>query len=162
MAQEPEYIYPPNTLKSKVTVDGSKIDAVALKQAEMAIEDMQDDYLGWVKDDLANLTSSYEKAKSSPENWEEIQEDLYGFAHDVKGQGSSFGYPLVTAVANQLCVFMEGIEGKLSEVQLDAVKVHIDTMKLVVTQKMAGEGGPAGEQLLKGLDAVIAKVTGKA
>ncbi len=49
MAQEPEYIYPPNTLKSKVTVDASKVDAVALKQAEMAIEDMQDDYLGWVK-----------------------------------------------------------------------------------------------------------------
>ncbi len=64
----------------------------------------------------------------------------------------------MTAVANQLCVFMEGIEGKMSDVQLEAVKVHIDTMKLVVAQKMAGDGGKPGEQLLKGLDAVIAKV----
>ena len=159
MAQEPEYIYPPNTLKSKVTVDASKVDALALKQAEMAIEDMQGDYLGWVKDDLANIQGAYEKALKNADSREQHQEEIYDFAHDVKGQGSSFGYPLMTAVANQLCVFMEGIEGKMTDVQLEAVKVHIDTMKLVVTQKMAGDGGQMGEQLLKGLDAVIAKVT---
>lgn len=126
----------------------------------MAIEDMQDDYLVWVKDDLASLQGAYEKALKSGDAREQHQEELYDFAHDVKGQGSSFGYPLMTAVANQLCAFMEGIEGKMSDVQLDVVKVHIDTMKLVVTQQMSGDGGTAGEQLLKGLDAVIAKVAG--
>lgn len=55
MAQEPEYIYPPNSLKSKITVDETSVDMVALKRADMAIEDMTDEYLEWVKDDIANL-----------------------------------------------------------------------------------------------------------
>jgi hypothetical protein len=161
MAQEPEYIYPPNSLKSKVTVDASSVDVVALKQAELAIGGMADEYLEWVKDDIANLQGAYEKALADPSSGGEAKEDIYGFAHDIKGQGGSFGYPLMTAVGNHLCKFIEGIPGDLSATQLTVIKVYIDTLRVIILDRMTGSSGKAGERLLMGLDAVVAKVTAK-
>ncbi|MEQ9109362.1 MAG: Hpt domain-containing protein [Rhodospirillaceae bacterium] len=160
MAQEPEYIYPPNTLKNKVTIDASSVDASALAQAELAIGEMSEDYLEWVKDDLAALQAAYEKAVSDPASANEAKEDLHGYAHDIKGQGGSFGYPLMTAVGNQLAKFIESIPGTLTAPQLQVVKVHIDTLKLIIVDRMDGDGGKAGDRLLRALDAVIAKVQG--
>lgn len=159
MAQEPEYIYPPNNLKSKITVDSSTVDIVAMNQAEMAITDMAEDYLGWVKDDLAKLQGAYDKAVKEPDKAAEAKEEMYGFAHDIKGQGGSFGYPLMTAVGNHLCKFMEGVEGTLNAAQLQVVKVHIDTLQVIILERMEGDGGKAGARLLKGLDMVVEKVT---
>lgn len=160
MAQEPEYIYPPNTLKNKVTVDVSSVDASALEQAELAIGEMAEDYLGWVKDDLVALEEAYNKALSDPSSADAAKEDIHGYAHDIKGQGGSFGYPLMTAVGNQLAKFIESIPGALSAPQLQVVKVHIDTLKLIIVERMDGDGGKAGDRLLRALDAVIAKVQG--
>lgn len=161
MAQEPEYIYPPNSLKSKVTVDASSVDMAVLKQADLAIGDMADEYLEWVKDDIANLLGAYEKALGDPSAAGEAKEDIYGFAHDIKGQGGSFGYPLMTAVGNHLCKFIEGIPGDLSAAQLTVIKVYIDTLRVIILERMTGSSGKAGERLLMGLDAVVAKVTAK-
>ena len=160
MAQEPEYIYPPNTLKNKVTVDAGSVDLAALEQAELAITGMQSDYLEWVIKDIEQLQGAYDKAVKEPDNRAAAQEGIYGFAHDIKGQGGSFGYPLMTAVGNQLCKFLEGIEGIVNDIQLNVVKVHIDTMRLIIQDRMEGDGGKAGDHLLKGLNAVITKVTG--
>lgn len=159
MAQEPEYIYPPNTLKNKVTVDAGTVDLVAIEMAEASIMDMKDDYLVWVKDDIEKLQGAYDKAVKDKEGRAGAQEEIYAFTHDIKGQGGSFGYPLMTAVGNVLCKFMEGVDGTLSDAQMEVVKVHIDTMRLIIMEKMEGDGGKAGLQLLKGLDAIIAKVT---
>lgn len=161
MAQEPEYIYPPNNLKSKITADASAVDVIALQDAEAAIGSMAEDYLVWVKDDIANLQGAYDKSVADPSGADESREEMYGFAHDIKGQGGSFGYPLMTAVGNQLCKFMEGIEGNLNAAQLQVVKVHIDTLRLIIQERMEGDGGKAGSQLLRALDAVIAKVNEK-
>ena len=128
--------------------------------AEMSIKDMQGDYLVWVKDDIEKLQGAYNKAAKDSGNRAAAQEEVYGFTHDIKGQGGSFGYPLMTAIGDQLCKFMEGIDATLNDAQLEVVKVHIDTMQLVIMEKMEGDGGKAGERLLMGLSAVTSKVTG--
>ncbi len=50
----------------------------------------------------------------------------------------------------------------VSAAQLDVVKMHVEAMRLVITQKMEGDGGAVGKQLLTGLGLVIKKVTGSA
>ena len=160
MAQEPEYIYPPNTLKNKVTVDAGSVDLVAIEQAEAAIMDMKDDYLVWVIEDMDKLQGAYDAAVKDAANRAAAQEDIYAFAHDIKGQGGSFGYPLMTAVGNHLCKFIEGVDGVLNDAQLEVVKVHIDTLRLIILEKMEGDGGKAGDRLLKGLVAVVTKIPG--
>ena len=138
-------------------MDASSIDGFALGQAEQAIKDMADEYLEWVNVDISNLEASYTKAVKG----EAAKDEIYDNAHELKGQGGSFDYPLMTAVGNQLCKFIEGIKDELNPAQLQVVKVHIDTMKLIILERMSGDGGKAGDRLLKGLDLVIAKVNSK-
>ncbi|MBF0304141.1 MAG: phosphorelay protein [Alphaproteobacteria bacterium] len=158
---EPEFIQPPNTLKNKVKYGPDGVDLDMLEKAEQIIANLQGNYLEWVQDDLTKLQGFYDKALATPEGERaKVFKDLFGVAHDVKGQGGSFGYHLMTAIGNQLCRFLEGTQ-KTGAAELDVVKVHLDAMRLVIGQRMEGDGGKMGENLLRGLQAVVAKVAPK-
>ena len=77
----------------------------------------------------------------------------------MKGQGGSVGFDLVTAIGNQLCRMIEKMD-TIGNAEVEAVRVHIDAMKLGIAQRMKGSGGKAGEQILAGLEKVVAKVLG--
>ncbi len=49
----------------------------------------------------------------------------------------------------------------LSNAQLEVVKVHVEAIRLIITQKMEGDGGPIGQKVVAGLGAVIKKVAGE-
>ena len=42
--------------------------------------------------------------------------------------------------------------------EIEAIKVHIDAMKLVIGEDMKGQGGKAGEEMLAGLQKVCDKL----
>lgn len=153
-----EFIKPPSTLKDKVSIDPNGIDPAMLEKAEQLIAGLQGDYLTWVQDDLARIQAAYEKARDDADNRDAHVEAVFQISHDMKGQGGSFNYPLITQIGNLLCRFLENQPKPLRSAEMDVVKVHIDTMRMVISKKMEGDGGPMGEQLLRGLQAVLAKV----
>ena len=75
---------------------------------------------------------------------------MFQIAHDIKGQGGSFGYDLMTLIANELCRLIERQDG-FGEAEVQAVKVHIDAMKLVIQNRMKGDGGANGQALVEGI-----------
>lgn len=161
MTNGPEFIQPPNTLKDKVKVTEGGVDLDALEKAEALIAGLQDSYLEWVEGDLERLQTFYGEAEGldGAERRAKLG-DLFSVAHDVKGQGGSFNYHLMTAIGNKLCRFIEKLPADIGRGHMEVVKVHIDAMRLVIAQRMEGEGGRAGENLMRGLEAVIAKVSG--
>jgi hypothetical protein len=44
---------------------------------------------------------------------------------------------------------------------MEAVKVHQEALRLVMQQKMEGDGGPIGQKLVGGLALVIKKIKGE-
>ena len=42
--------------------------------------------------------------------------------------------------------------------EVEAIKIHIDSMKLVIGEDMKGQGGTAGEKMLAGLQQVCDKL----
>jgi chemotaxis protein histidine kinase CheA len=160
---KPQMIQPPDHLRDKVSVTENGVDLDALEQAEQIIAGMQDSYLEWVEDDLRKLGEGYARAVESTaeDSRRQALQDLFGIAHDVKGQGGSFDYPLMTAVGNSLCRYIERLDGPIRQSHLAVVKVHIDTMRMIIAQRMSGDGGKAGDNLLRGLDAAVAKTSGK-
>jgi hypothetical protein len=153
-----EIINPPNTVKTKVRVGGpGAVDASTLERAEEAIASMADQYLDWVQDDLKRIDSAYEILKAATGDRTEEIDGVFQVAHDMKGQGGSFGYDLVTAIGNQLCRLIEKLE-TYGDPEVNAIRVHIDAMKLVIGQKMKGNGGKAGDQILLGLEKVGEKL----
>lgn len=160
---KPQLIQPPTQIRDKVSVTDDGVDLDALEQAEQLIAGMQDSYLEWVEDDLKRFGELYTAAAAEEgDKRRALVEDIFSVSHDVKGQGGSFDYPLMTAVGNSLCRFIEKLEGPVKQGHMAVIKVHIDTMRLIINQRMNGDGGKAGVNLLRGLDATVAKMSTKA
>lgn len=161
MSQEKEaqFITPPNNLKNKVKYNTeTSVDLEMLEKAEDMIAGMKDNYLDWVKEDLEKLQKAYDKAKSSMKK-QDFQE-VFEVAHDMKVQGGSFNYDLVTIVGNDLCRFIESVD-EFSQSDSEIVKIHIDSIRLIVAKGLEGDGGEEGQQLLEAIKAVIDKYVGK-
>jgi chemotaxis protein histidine kinase CheA len=158
--EELEIITPPNTLKTKVKKGGpGAINPAMLEKAEQVLAGLSDSYLEWVQQDLKNIAAAYEGLKAGQGDQKKTLETIFRIAHDMKGQGGSFGYNLVTSVGNELCRMIEKFPATISAAHIDAIGVHIDSLKLIVAQKMKGDSGSTGAAILAGLQKVSAKLT---
>ena len=157
---KPQLITPPNTLKDKVGTGGpGAVDLDVLERAEQVIADLAGNYLEWVEEDLVKIQKALEDLKAAGGDHKAELDRVFQIAHDMKGQGGSFGYQLMTVVGNQLCRFIEPLE-TVGPGEIEVIKLHIDTMSLIIAQRMEGDGGKAGEALLAGLEKVAAKISG--
>ena len=152
-----EIIDVPNPLKGKVSYGADGVDAAMLEKAEALIANLQGDFVVWVQEDLKRLQQHFDTAKAQPvEERAHAMKEVFGVLHDMKGQGGSFGFPLVTTIANQLCRFME-TRTSFGQAEMDAISLCINSIRLIVAERMSGDGGMKGEKLLKGIELVIAK-----
>jgi hypothetical protein len=152
-------IKPPDTLSAKVSKGGpGAVDLAAIERAESVIANMADDYLDWVEDDLVRIAKAQKELKANRDKSEEYLDKVFQVAHDMKGQGGSFGYDLMTILGNDLCRFIEG-KKTASDVDIEVIDLYISTMQIVISKRMSGDGGAAGNQVLTGLAAVVAKIT---
>ena len=155
-----ELLHPPNPLKLKVGIGGpGAVTPEALERAETVIADLTGDYLKWVEEDLANLQAALEKLKAAKGDNSGELGDIFLIVHDIKGQGGSFGYQMMTEIGNHLCRFVDFL-GSANPEEIGVVELHVDALRLVITDDMKGDGGVAGISLVKGLEMVVAKVSG--
>lgn len=149
--EELEIITPPTSLKSKVREGGpDAVDLETLERAEKVIADMADSYLEWVQEDLKKMDECYKAMQTAELPRKDASEGLFQVAHDIKGQGGSFGYDLMTVIGNELCRLLER-QDSFGSAEMQAIKVHIDAMKLVIQNKMTGDGGANGKALVAGI-----------
>ena len=158
---KPQLITPPNPLKNKVGTGGpGAVDLSTLERAEKVIADLAETYLEWVEQDLVKLHKALQALSSATGDRKAELEAIYQISHDMKGQGGSFGYQLITVVGNQLCRFIEPLK-QAGPNEIAVIKLHADTMSLIIANRMDGDGGEAGEAVLTGLNKVAAKISGK-
>ncbi len=161
MDDEPkaEVIIPPNTLKKKVKIGGpGAVDLETLERAEAVIADMTDNYLEWAAEDLAKIHRALEELKAEKTDRKDALAKIFQLSHDMKGQGGSFDYTLMTIVGGNLCKFIEKLEDA-GAAEVEVIQLHIDAMDLVIARRIKGDGGNEGVQLLKGLGLVAAKIS---
>ncbi len=158
-----EYIQPPNNLRQKQKLAGvtMNLDPTWVDAAERMIGSAKVDYIQAAQEDMARLATAYDRAMNDSANRVAHMHELYGVVQSIKGQGTSFGYPLMTAVGTQLARFIEDCGENLTDAQMEAVKVHQEALRLVMQQKMEGDGGPIGQKLVAGLGLVIKKIKGE-
>ena len=154
-----QIINPPSTLQANVDKGGpGAVDMDALAKAEEVIANLADDYMSWVREDFDRLEAAYEKLKAGDGDTKENLDNVFQIAHDMKGQGGSFGYDLMTAIGDHLCRLIEKFD-KAGPRELNMIRVHIDAMRVVITKELKGDGGDEGRQLLMGLTLVVDKAT---
>jgi hypothetical protein len=67
-------------------------------------------------------------------------EKSFNVAHDIRGQGGSFGFPLITRVGSSLCRYIEGRDWASAATDVQVVSAHIGALKVVLVQNLRGEG----------------------
>jgi hypothetical protein len=151
-------IKPPSTLSQKVTLGGpGAVDAAVLERAETVISDLAGDYVNWAKEDIKRLEKVFAGMKSGSGDADQLAQDIFQISHDIKGQGGSFDYPLMTVIGGQLCAFIDKRKKAVDAGAVEVIGLHINAMQLVIAQALTGDGGAIGDQLLTGLEKVIEK-----
>lgn len=137
-----------------MTISSSEQDD-AVAAAEAAIAALAENYIVWVRDDLTAARAAFVKANETlPDNADAVAE-IFGVSHNVKGQGSSFGFQLMTHIGGSLCDYIrEG--GPASKAKLKVIDAHLSALEFVLERQIKGDGGDAGQGLLDKLKEYVA------
>jgi len=144
-----------NRLREKVMGLGNKrpmvIDPEILKAAEQQLDRMETDYSDWVRGTVKQLADAYEKALADHRAAVAMVAQINRISNDLRGQGTTFGYPLITVFGTSLYDATAKID-KVPDKLLDFVKAHIDGITAVIRDKIKGSGGEIGTELVESLE----------
>lgn len=154
MSNPAQVIRPPNTLRMKVGGGFGGIDANAIAKAEEALKAMSSQFGQWLQDEIVKLDKAQSEIRALGYTTV-TAEALYFRAHDLKGLGTTYQYPLVTRLAGSLCKLLDDPSKRMAAplVLLDA---HIDAIKAVVRDEIQTDDHPVGKVLSETLEAQVA------
>lgn len=158
MSNPAQMFTPPNTLRMKVGGGFGGIDAGAIAKAEEALKAMSAQFGQWLQDEITKLDAAQTAIRTQGLTTE-TAEGLYFRAHDLKGLGSTYQYPIVTRMAGSLCKLLDD-PAKRTEAPIVLLDAHIDAIKAVVRDEIQTEEHPVGRELAETLEARVAELQG--
>ncbi len=151
----------PNALRDKASGGHSgggkgEIPSDLLEEAEQQLQRAALDFASWATEYLAKLTDLCTQALLQPGRRNEYFGEIHELALELRGQGGTFGYPLISLIGKMLFdVTHDGCREDDNAVEI--VKCHVDSMRAILREKVAGDGGEQGKALVAGLRASINK-----
>ncbi len=137
---------------------GPVFDADAIARADETLKAMSGSFQGWLEADVTKLQTARQTAAQS--NWSDAAlAQLMDVAHDIKGMGASYGYPLATEIAASLCRLIETSAGKAAaRANPGLACAHVDGLRAIVRDQIKSAEHPAGRAVLKMLAAEVEKL----
>ena len=150
-----QVIRPPNPLRAKVGGGFGGIDASAIAKAEEALKAMSAQFGQWLNDEVSKLDKAQGDIRSHGYT-PETAEALYFRAHDLKGLGATYQYPLVTRIAGSLCRMMDDADKRM-QAPVAILDAHVDAIRAVVRDEIQTDDHPVGRDLAEALEARVAE-----
>jgi chemotaxis protein histidine kinase CheA len=134
-----EVILPPNKLKKAVqkAKPDAKLDFDPIAQAEAALAELAEDFGQWMDQECTRLDNARKAVRSAGIS-KTTRDALFLAAHDIKGQATTFGFPLVTPVADSLCRLIEHTPD-MGRLPLGLVDQHVDAVRAITTKNTRGD-----------------------
>ncbi len=152
-------IPPPKRLAAKVG-RGKGLDRAALKRAEAVLTEAQanatewaDEYLEHLQEVASALTHGHEENKAG------LTTQAYRWAHEMRGSGASFGFPLVTRIGDSLCRYIDALPPR-GIADATVVCSHADALRAVISADARGDGGDLGQALAAELGQLVDRAIG--
>lgn len=152
MSNPPQIIRPPNPLRAKLGGFGG-IDSDAVARAEAALKAMSAQFEQWLQDEVTKISAAQTALREQGLN-AETAEGVYLRAHDLKGLGTTYNYPLVTRIAASLCRLLDDADKRLSA-PVQVLNAHIDAIRAVVRDQIQTDEHPVGRELVEALEAQV-------
>ena len=154
------YFRLPNTLKEKAGGGGFKGAAEMpldlLEEAEQQLERAALDFTTWALDYLKKLSDLCTEALAADTEGGRVNffQEINLLALELRGQGGTFGYPLISTFGKML--YDSTLEGcREDDNAVKIVQAHVDSMRAILREKIAGDGGKIGRELLASLKQAI-------
>jgi len=144
-----------NSLKDKVGFTGTDdgVDMEAIARAEKALEELSVEFDGWLAEEVTRLLAARDAVKTGGDT-DASYDELYRAAHDLKGEGDTFGYPLVTELCGLLCKLIDSAKDK-SAIPLTLVDNHVDAIHIVMRDKIKDSGHDTARAVIERLGEVV-------
>ena len=145
-----EMFEPPNTLMPKVSTGSGMTPQEMLAKAKVVVDALHDEFARELNSGIAELTEAQAQLASGNGDICSRTDRLFRIAHELKGQGRTFGYDLVSSIGESLCALLDRIRHDHPKLAL-ASQTHIDALNLVASRRLTGDGGETGAMLVKSL-----------
>jgi len=153
-----QMIQVPNTLRLKVGGRLGAIDPAAIAKAEAALKSLSGNFAEWLQDEVTKLEAARQRVRAEGLTTE-ASENLYLRAHDLKGLGATYEFPLITRIAGSLCKLIDDQE-KRADAPLKLVDAHIDAIKAAVKGGIQTDSHPTGRILVQELEQQVRDFAG--
>jgi hypothetical protein len=153
-----QIIQVPNTLRLKVAGAGrlGALDPAAIAKAEAALKSLSGNFAQWLQDEITKLETARQAIRTDGMTPATV-ESLYLRAHDLKGLGTTYGFPLITRIAASLCALTDDAE-KRTRAPMALVDAHIDAIRAAVRDDIKTDEHPVGRVLADELEARVAEI----
>ncbi len=146
-----EVITPPSDLKEHAHyMPGEGLDEDALERAAQALSSLEGEFTTWMQSEADCLVASRKQIEDGGLTVEKL-ERLYRAAHDIRGQGATFGFPLAGDIADNLCNYVDAVAAPL-DVSLEFIDAHIDAISAVLREDVRDRADPTARAVLWGLN----------
>lgn len=135
----------PTALRDRIGPRFGKIDPEAIAKAEAALKGLSSQFGEWLQDELNKLDAAREAIRTQGAGRATIDQ-LFTRAHDLKGLGATYEFPLVTRIAGSLCKLLGEGDGRVST-PLPLVDAHINAIKAAVRDNVRDSDNPVGAAL---------------
>ncbi len=140
----------PTTLRDRVGPRIGRIDPEAIARAEAALKGLSSQFGEWLQDELTKLDAARDAIRTSGMDRASIDK-LFTCAHDLKGLGATYEFPLVTRIAGSLCKLLGDGDVRLTT-PLTLVDAHINAIKASVRDNIRDSDSPVGAALASELE----------
>ena len=140
----------PTTLRDRIGPRFGKIDPEAIAKAEAALKGLSSQFGEWLQDELAKLDAARSAIATEGLN-RTTADGLFTRAHDLKGLGSTYEFPIVTRIAASLCKLL-GEGDTRAHTPLPLVDAHIKAIRAAVRDNVRDVDNPVGAALTEELE----------
>jgi hypothetical protein len=131
-----------------------RIDPSAVARAEAALAAMAVNFDEWLKIEITRMEVAMSAVQSQGRT-EASMEALYHRAHDLKGLGATYGFPIISQIAGTLCRLIDSAERRMSA-PMSLVGVHVEAIKAAARNGIRTDDDPVGKALVRELEATVA------
>ena len=127
-----------------------------LDEAENQLKRAALDFTTWAQDYLKKLSGHCAEALEADAESARGKyfQEINLLTLELRGQGGTFGYPLISTFGKML--YDSTLDGcREDDNAVKIIQAHVDSMRAVLREKIAGDGGKIGRELLAGLKKAI-------
>lgn len=145
----------PNALRDRLGSRLGRIDPEAIARAEAALKSLSSQFGQWLEDEVLKLEAARAVIRDQGLS-RSAMDQVYTHAHDLKGLGSTYEFPIITQIAGSLCRLLGEADMRL-QAPLYLVDAHIDAIRAAVRANIKTDEDPIGRNLVGTLEQQVAQ-----